>query len=163
MLLARLGSSPGRVGNTCPHHITGVKRPLQETRHRRGVRERMLALSVDRATFGSGSQFGLVLGAQRYVEHFPHLRLDQGTVERLHQTALGPETNRADNNVLARRTCDHQDLGFGQRMMNHLCLIPVTYIWCLEQSWGLADVVDRVRRHASQTGEAYLSASEFSS
>ena len=28
---------------------------------------------------------------------------------------------------------------------------------------GLADVVDRVRRHASQTGEAYLSASEFSS
>ena len=27
----------------------------------------------------------------------------------------------------------------------------------------LADVVDRVRRHASQTGEAYLSASEFSS
>ena len=20
-------------------------------------------------------------------------------------------------------------------MMNHLCLIPVTYIWCLEQSW----------------------------
>ena len=60
----------------------------------------MLALSVDRATFGSGSQFGLVLGAQRYVEHFPHLRLDQGTVERLHQTALGPETNRADNNVL---------------------------------------------------------------
>ncbi|HEY2930345.1 MAG TPA: hypothetical protein VGK99_01255 [Acidobacteriota bacterium] len=27
---------------------------------------------------------------------------------------------------------------------------------------GLADVVDRVRRHASQTAEAYLSASEFS-
>jgi hypothetical protein len=27
---------------------------------------------------------------------------------------------------------------------------------------GLADVVDRVRRHASQTGEAYLSASDFS-
>jgi hypothetical protein len=27
---------------------------------------------------------------------------------------------------------------------------------------GLADVIDRVRRHASQTGEAYLSVSEFS-
>lgn len=27
---------------------------------------------------------------------------------------------------------------------------------------GLADVIDRVRRHASQTGEAHLSASEFS-
>lgn len=27
---------------------------------------------------------------------------------------------------------------------------------------GLADVIDRVRRHASQTGEAYLSASDFS-
>ncbi len=27
---------------------------------------------------------------------------------------------------------------------------------------SLADVIDRVRRHASQTGEAYLSASEFS-
>lgn len=27
---------------------------------------------------------------------------------------------------------------------------------------GLSDVIDRVRRHASQTGEAYLSASEFS-
>ena len=27
---------------------------------------------------------------------------------------------------------------------------------------GLGDVVERVRRHASQTGEAYLSASEFS-
>ena len=27
---------------------------------------------------------------------------------------------------------------------------------------GLGDVVDRVRRHASQTGEAYLSASDFS-
>jgi hypothetical protein len=27
---------------------------------------------------------------------------------------------------------------------------------------GLADVIDRVRRHASQTGEAYLSASNFS-
>jgi hypothetical protein len=27
---------------------------------------------------------------------------------------------------------------------------------------GLADVVDRIRRHASQTGEAYLSASDFS-
>ena len=26
---------------------------------------------------------------------------------------------------------------------------------------GLADVVERVRRHASQTGEAYLAASEF--
>jgi hypothetical protein len=27
---------------------------------------------------------------------------------------------------------------------------------------GLSDVIDRVRRHASQTGEAYLPASEFS-
>jgi hypothetical protein len=27
---------------------------------------------------------------------------------------------------------------------------------------GLADVIDRVRRHASQTSEAYLPASEFS-
>jgi hypothetical protein len=27
---------------------------------------------------------------------------------------------------------------------------------------GLSDVIDRVRRHASQTGEAYLSASDFS-
>jgi hypothetical protein len=27
---------------------------------------------------------------------------------------------------------------------------------------GLSDAIDRVRRHASQTGEAYLAASEFS-
>jgi hypothetical protein len=27
---------------------------------------------------------------------------------------------------------------------------------------GLTDTIDRVRRHASQTGEAYLSASDFS-
>ena len=26
---------------------------------------------------------------------------------------------------------------------------------------GMADVIDRVRRHASQTGEAYLAASDF--
>ncbi|KAB2958663.1 MAG: hypothetical protein F9K13_13050 [Candidatus Methylomirabilis oxygeniifera] len=38
---------------------------------------------------------------------------------------------------------------------NHLYLI-------LGGIMGLADVVERVRRHASQTGEAYLAASEFS-
>jgi hypothetical protein len=32
----------------------------------------------------------------------------------------------------------------------------------LDGIMGLGDVVERVRRHASQTGEAYLSASEFS-
>lgn len=38
---------------------------------------------------------------------------------------------------------------------NHLYLV-------LGGIMGFADVVDRVRRHASQTGEAYLPASDFS-
>lgn len=45
-----------------------------------------------------------------------------------------------------------------------LLLLDYSHLYfCLTGSMPLADVIDRVRRHASQTGEAYLNPSDFGS